>query len=132
MRQVCAYLDLRFDPHVLESSMPQSEKRIAPTSTAVGRIEPNSQKFLRYFTDDQLRKLELISGEFLAELGYPVFHEAGSRDFGWLRAKTVRLADFVRSNQRLRKKLSGDSDISWYKIGRAMRASVREYLAKKY
>jgi hypothetical protein len=109
--------------------MPQSAKR---TATGVGKIEPNSKKYLSYFSPRQLRRLELISGSYLQELGYDVEYEAGSRDIGALRQRLIRGTDFVRSNTRLRNKLTGKQDISWGYVFQGILASLREYSSKKY
>lgn len=132
MRQICAFVHLPFDPCVTESAMPQSSDQNQYRGGRVGKIQPNSLKFLDYFNEAQLAKLETISGDFLEELGYPIFHIAGTADIGPARARFIRLIDFFKANSRLRQKLAGDSGIKWSDVYRSTLASVREYSSKRY
>ena len=132
MHAICEFLGLPFDPHVLESAMPQSSKGAGRLGGQVGKIEPNSQKFLRQFDEGQIRRLESIAGELLQQLGYETFYATGASDVGWARAKAIRFVDFFKANHRLRDKLSGRRDISWSKVFRGTLASIREYASKKY
>jgi len=69
MRKVCEFLDLPFDPIVLNSSM-----RMADPSLKSGdaRIKQNSGKWQEYFSDKQTVALERIAGRKLRQLGYGV------------------------------------------------------------
>lgn len=131
MRQICDFLDLSFDPRVLESTMPQSAKSASLESGQVGSIEPNSRKYRRHFTPKQVASLERISGAFLRELGYETEYAAGNKDIGRVRATVTRLVDFVRGNRSLRRKLQGDSSMTWGRVYRRTLASIREYATKR-
>ena len=131
MRKICEFLDLDFDSRVLQSAMPQSAKGAALAAGEVGSIERNSKKYQRYFSPRQVQKLEQISGTFLNELGYETEFAPGSRDIGAVRAKATRFVDFVRANRTLRRKLRGDSSITWGKVYRRTLASIREYASKR-
>lgn len=131
MREICAFLDLPFDARVLESTMPQSAKGDALESGQVGSIEPNSRKYRRYFTAKQVARLERISGAFLRELGYETEYATGNKDIGRVRAAVTRLVDFVRGNRSLRRKLQGDSTMTWGRVYRRTLASIREYATKR-
>lgn len=132
MRQVCEFLDLPFDPRVLESTMPQSAKGASLESGQIGSIEPNSRKYRRYFTPKQIASLERISGKFLRELGYETEYAADNKDIGRVRATVTRLIDFVRGNRSLRRKLQGDSTMTWGRVYRRTVASIREYASKRH
>ena len=131
MRVVCEFLDLPFTKQVLESSMPQSAKSQHMKGGAPGKIEPNSKKFLSYFSEQQLRRLEHISGATLKDLGYDVIYDAGHSKVGFIESRIIRGVDFVRANHRLRKKLAGQPDMTWGKVFRGTLASIREYNSKK-
>lgn len=131
MREICEFTNLGFDTKVLESAMPQSAKRVIESVPVAGKIEPNSRKFLSYFPPEQLADLELIAGDFLNQLGYDTYHVPGSKNIGKFRAKIYRLVDFVRANAWLRRKLSGNTNVSWGDVFRSILASIREYSAKK-
>jgi hypothetical protein len=132
MRTICEFLELQFDDRVLQSGMPQSAKQPKHEAGYVGRIEPNSQKFLRSFSSQEIERLEQIAGQLLDQLGYETLHARGSEDVSWFRAKAIRVVDFFRANHRLRAKLTGRRNISWRKVYRGTLASIREYSSKKY
>ena len=132
MHSICEFLLLDFDRRVLESAMPQSDKVTDSDSASVGRIEPNSQKFLQQFDKEQIVRLERIAGDLLNQLGYKTIYTTGSEDLGWFRSRTMRMVDFLKANHRLRDKLLGRRRISWRKVYRSTLASMREYSSKKY
>jgi hypothetical protein len=132
MKQICAFLDLVFDPNVLQSAMPQSGQQESRPDGYVGRIEPNSQRFKKQFDAATIEQLELIAGDMLNELGYPTLYASGSRDVTWLRARVIRFVDFLKANHRLRGKLTGKRKVTWRKVYRGTLASIREFSSKKY
>jgi hypothetical protein len=132
MRKICEFLVLDFDIRVLQSAMPQSAKKNDYQIGYVGKIEPNSKKFLKQFSAPQIQRLEQIAGELLDQLGYETIYAIGSEDIGWFRARRMRFVDFLKANHRLRSKLTGRRPVSWRKVYRGLLASLREYSAKKY
>lgn len=132
MRSICEFLALDFDSRVLQSAMPQSAKQHERNSGNIGKIEPNSQKFLKQFDARLIKRLEQIAGDLLNELGYDTIYAAGSADVGRLRSRVIRFTDFLKANQRLWGKLTGRRNVSWRTVYRGTLASIREYSSKKY
>lgn len=68
MMSVCAFLDLRFDELVLESSM----KYMDPSNVEAnsGRIVGNSNKWREYFLSADVEAMERIAGRLLVDCGY--------------------------------------------------------------
>lgn len=66
MRQICAFLEVPFDPVVLTPS------RQRPSfATRGATFFRNSEKWRGFFSDRELHALERIAGRLLAEQGYP-------------------------------------------------------------
>ena len=75
MKIVCAFVDVEFNSAVLESKQRHYEgKNTENASTS--QIVPNSQKWRKYFSSSQLKKLELIGGVTLQDFGYETIYEA--------------------------------------------------------
>jgi hypothetical protein len=132
MRSICDFLSVEFDDRVLQSGMPQSGKLKSMPKGSVGRIEPNSKKFLQHLSAKQIDSLERIAGGKLAELGYKTYYATGNKDPGRLKSTIFRGIDFLRANHRLRDKLTGKRPITWRKILRGMLASIREFSSKRF
>lgn len=77
MRRVCEFLELRYDPVVLVSSMRWMDETARQASQ--GRIVRNSGRWKSYFSEGEVRELERIAGRMLDELGYEVT-ERGDED----------------------------------------------------
>lgn len=77
MRCVCEFLDLQYDPVVLESSMRWMDETAKQVSQ--GKIVRNSGRWKSYFSEVEVRELERIAGRMLHELGYEAT-ELGDED----------------------------------------------------
>lgn len=91
MRQICQFLSIPFQPDVLGSRHPQSERR-----GTEGRIEPNTKTWQRQFGAEQVKRLENISGAYLAELGYPVVYSRGSETPSAWSLRYWNMRDYLR------------------------------------
>lgn len=92
MRRVCDFVDLDFCPDVLSSSMQymdEDSKQIAQ-----GKIVQNSNKWRTYFSQEQIKELERISGKMLAELDYPV-ELMGDSDLSVLQQNWLKGLDWL-------------------------------------
>lgn len=128
MRKICEFIDLPFDQRVLLSRRPQSEKPITS-----GGIESSNSRWQKYFSEDELRRLERISGKYLKELGYePEYCEDNSdpntlllsywriRDYGW------NFFETLQEKQQNKKKRT------WRHTFRAMRTAWGQFLSNRY
>jgi hypothetical protein len=130
MERVCEFLQLEFDERVLQSRMPQSPGKKQLAKGELGAISQNPLKWERYFDSKTLRKLELIGGRMLEDLGYDVANVAGDNDPGWLQKRYWRAVDFLRVTND-RRKTSKYYD-SWNKIARKILFSFKEYGSKRH
>lgn len=73
IEMICDFLDLKYYPSLCQASF-----RHITSDNKIESILPNSKKWLSYFSTEQLKQLELIAGDFLEELGYPVNTVKGS------------------------------------------------------
>ncbi len=92
MRRICSFLGLPFDAAVLQSAMRYMESE--PDSAQAGQMVKNSGKWQSYFSAGQIRTLEMISGDLLDQLGYPVSHR-GNAELSSVAQRTLRLRDGV-------------------------------------
>ena len=65
MQQVCDFLGVPYDDGILRIS-----RERAPMRTLAETIVPNTEKWRKYFNENELSRLERIGGRTLAELGY--------------------------------------------------------------
>lgn len=92
MRRICSFLGLPFDAAVLQSAMRYMERE--PDSANAGQMVKNSGKWQSYFSARQIRALEMLSGDLLSELGYPVSHR-GNSDLSPVARRMLRLRDGI-------------------------------------
>lgn len=96
MREVCHFVQLPFLPAVLKSNMryfdPNSERAQA------GAMVPNSQRWRKYFTGDQIRQLESVAGRMLFEAGYPVELMGDADPASWKLA-SLKWMDWARMSR---------------------------------
>lgn len=90
MERICDFLGLGFEPAVTDSSMRMMDEE-NPDATS-GTIVRNSEKWRRYFSTGQIRKLERIAGSLLEELGYSV-DTAGSQEPSAMRRNWWKIRD---------------------------------------
>lgn len=90
MARVCGFLELDFEPAVLESSDHQSTKEDAD-----GRIKQRKSSWKRHFSQRKGKRLESIAGQYLQELGYDLAYldEGGSEDLSGSTQKFLRAKD---------------------------------------
>lgn len=111
MRRICGFLDLPFDPAVLESSQPYLKE------AGDGRLKANSGRWRSYFTPVEAERLDRIGGRMLAECGYVTSQrDADYTPPAW-RQNVWKSSD--RTYQFLREvgmKLSGRIERPWWSI----------------
>lgn len=73
-KNICYFLDLKFHPNILKSSMRQMDPKIR-----AGTIIKNISKWKSYFSEKQISEMESIAGDLLIELGYEISALAGNR-----------------------------------------------------
>lgn len=128
MRIICRFLDLPFDPRVLESRQPQSRERNRP-----GRIRHNPASWDSHFPPAVLRRLERIAGAYLEELGYATSHIRGSEDPPGWRLRYWRAGEAVRLFlSQIERKIKGETRLSWEKILTRPIASVQQSRTNKF
>ena len=91
LRQICEFLHLPYHPILRKAA----SRRMDPDKRA-DFIVPNSEQWRSYFSDKELRELELIAGDTLSELGYTIATSAGSMDPSARRLLWWRLSDPVK------------------------------------
>ncbi|MCF7983819.1 MAG: sulfotransferase [Thiohalocapsa sp.] len=91
MRGICEFLDIAFDPCVLDSRQPQSSQPNQP-----GKIRANPSSWATYFSPAKLKSLEDLAGGYLAELGYETRYSAGAREPSRLQKRFWRTEELMR------------------------------------
>jgi hypothetical protein len=92
MRKVCEFLDLTFDPVVLNASMRMADENL---KSGDALIKQNSGKWQDYFSTGQIVALERIAGQQLRHLGYVVSID-GAADPDRLQLMLWRVMGIVR------------------------------------
>ena len=110
--------------------MPQSPERQQLEDGELGEISQNPTKWPSYFSDEQVRRLERVSGEMLASLDYQVETTAGNADPGPLKRAYWRATDFVRLTRFRRKTNQNFSSLS--KVARNLAFSYKSYRTKRH
>jgi hypothetical protein len=70
MRRICRFLELPFDPAVLQSSQPYLDGPRRASPDAAGSLRENSGRWESYFSARVAGRLERIGGRALQEFGY--------------------------------------------------------------
>lgn len=110
-RAVCRFLDLPFDPAVLESSQPWL---VADRSADVTGLRPNSGKWEHYFSARTRARLEGISGSMLARCGYPTSRPSGDVDLSsWQRRYWAATEASRAYTREIWRKLTGRIERPW-------------------
>jgi hypothetical protein len=74
LTKICHFLNLKFHPDILKSSMRQMDPEIR-----TGSIVKNISKWKGYFSEKRISEMESIAGNLLIELGYEIYTLAGSQ-----------------------------------------------------
>lgn len=112
MQMICRFVGLSFDPVVLGSREPQSGK-----PNQGGKIHSNARTWRTYFSDAEVRRLENISGKYLAELGYTPRWTKGAEDPERWRLVAWRLRDLAWQYKfLLENKITGKRKVSWAQV----------------
>jgi hypothetical protein len=112
LRRICEFLEVPFDPRVLESAQPYLQASGVPQS--VGGLRHNSGKWRGYFREHTVERLERIAGRTLAGCGYETRWPDSDQDVarwrrsGWLVAESLR-----QYAQEIRRKLNGELERPW-------------------
>jgi hypothetical protein len=111
LRAICTFLDLPFDPAVLESAQPHMQ----PDQSGGARgLKKNSGKWQNYFTDHQQLQLERIGGRTLAEFGYATRCPSGDEDVsGGQRRYWTAVELLQQYGREIWRKLNGDLERPW-------------------
>lgn len=109
MRQVCAFVEAPYDPAVLVSRRPQSER-----AGELGAMEANEGRWREYFSSRQLSRLHAIAGEQLATLGYEVPGPLGNWNPPQWQLRLWQVKDYgIQYANEIWQKLTGRSTKSW-------------------
>jgi len=113
LRQICDFLNIPFDPAILESTQPYLQ-----TDNEQGNsLQPNSGKWENYFGPKTRRRLEQISGNTLAKFGYTTSYPNSNEDISWLNRRYWSAKDaLVQYVREIMLKLSGRIDRPWHVI----------------
>lgn len=115
MTAVCVFLGVAFEPQVLLASM----RTANPGVVAAGAIVGNSERWRRYFPLRTVKAMERTSGDFLAELGYPVDLRGERNPAAWRRAYSKLIGRATGALDRIRSHGWAAVPVLW----RAMRVS---------
>lgn len=118
LRKICEFLDLQWNPVVLESSQPYLK---GPVMNGMGAgdagaktLVPNSGKWKAHFSARKVAALEAISGKTLAECGYEPTDSEGDRDLSRLQRKRYALRDnALQFGREIWLKLTGQIERPW-------------------
>lgn len=112
MQAACDFLRVDFDPVVLQSEQPQSERE-----GEVGTIVSRQARWRTAFSERQLGSLEKIAGSALAELGYEVDNQSGDQNPNRLLVKWWTVKDYFRQyTNEVISKVQGRNRKSWQTI----------------
>ena len=133
MKAICDSVGLDYTAEVTYSSYPQSEKQGSLASGDIGKIEPNSMKWMTHFDSTMQRKLELIAGNALIDLEYPILFVPGNIDVPAWRRGILRLGDFARLLfvRDLPEVLSGKGKKTWNELASRTLAAWKEFRTKR-
>jgi hypothetical protein len=130
LHQVCKFLDLQYHPFLFKASYRHIDR-----DQKIENIVPNSNKWRKYFNENQILKLELIAGDYLKEMGYSIstvpasiVNPTGSQLFWW------EFNDRFKSTWNLFKKRGGIySAIKYFpRFSRKALHAIRQKYTNKY
>jgi hypothetical protein len=123
LRDVCAFLQLPFDPVVLQSSQPYlrggdaTRGKDPREQKSYGAIRQNAGKWRSYFSMQQQRELESIAGRVLVECGYTTEQPDADYDLSKLRTRWLSFRDGVAQfGREVLLKLQGKIQRPWHVI----------------
>jgi hypothetical protein len=113
LRRICQFLELPFDPQVLQSAQPYL-KGGRNARRPVGGLQRNSGKWRRYFSPRTIERLERIAGRTLAGCGYATGLPDADRDVSRWQRRYWSAAESMREYAReIWRKLNGDLERPW-------------------
>jgi len=112
MREACDFLQVDFDPVVLQSEQPQSDRE-----GEVGTIVARQHRWRTAFSKRQLRSLESVAGATLAKFGYDVDVDNGDQNPSRPLVKWWTIKDYLRQyTNEVISKVQGRNRKSWQTI----------------
>lgn len=132
MRQICEFLDLPFHEDVLLSRRPSTD-----TSGNLGEVKgglvPNSGKWRKQFSDEQVVRMESIAGSFLQELGYAPGFQVGDSDPHRIKLAYWQCADYISEfTSIIRKDIKREGKIQWSKNFRRVGVALKQLRINRY
>jgi len=114
MHKICDFLEVEFDPAIMVSEMPQSNKE-----GQAGTIEARAPRWKTAFNEQQLDRLHTIAGDLLKKLGYEGVTKAGDNAPPEWQLRYWRATDYARQyGTEISTKLQGKNRKSWRTIAR--------------
>ena len=134
LNRICDFLDVPFDPAVLESSQPYLKGMKNGNDDAVpGTLVPNSGKWRDYFSARQIGKLESIAGKTLHTFEYPTEQPDADRDLSTFVRRAWTLKDNAAQFAKvIGLKLRGNIDRPWSVIMSRPIVSMRQRKHNRY
>ncbi len=129
MRQVCQFAELKYTDVVLRSNQPHKENW-----GELDFIRPNSEKWKSYFSDKQIKRLELIAGKSLLSYGYKDVSISGNRNPNVVLKFFWKWRDAYRELYVMgMKKLTGKTrKLPWSRIFKFVLTSIRQSRTNKF
>jgi Sulfotransferase family len=91
MRRLCSFMAIEFLPEMTRLSRPQEVRGDANGRTEI--VRNNSRKFTERLTVREIRAVESLAYDTLAELGYPILHAKAQRTLGPMRQRILQIKD---------------------------------------
>ncbi|HWJ05608.1 MAG TPA: sulfotransferase [Steroidobacteraceae bacterium] len=112
LRRICEFLDVPFDPRVLDSAQPYL--RLHGARRHKTGLQRNSNKWRGYFQPRTIERLERIAGRTLAHCGYATRAPDSDRDVSRWRRRYWSVAESLREYaQEIWRKLNGELERPW-------------------
>jgi hypothetical protein len=127
MKRICSFLEVPFDSGILDSNMPMYSGEMP--SGGKGIIVSNSGNWRKIFTNIQIRKLEDIAGDTLANLGYEIMFSSGDHDLSNIKLLFLKYLDKIHACISL---ISKRKDLLFSNIGIFIKIIKRSLKQNKY
>ena len=131
LRKICAFVELPWNPVVLESSQPYLKgtamKGMGTGEAGSKTLVPNSGKWKAHFSERQVATLEGIAGKTLAECGYETSNPSGDRDLSKSERKRYGLRDnAIQFGREVWMKMTGQIERPWRVILARPAVAIRQ------